>query len=133
MKSTSKEEFYEDTKRFYDAGLLRDVYVDDIKCICNASNNHYICFPYFKSEKSNSQIGFMFQAEHLKTLISDKFFIYKLIYEKDQDFINKWSCLTNDKLFNALLERKKQTDVEGPSKFVDLALEEEIMKKEKAK
>lgn len=133
MKLTSKEEFYRDTQRFFDAGLLKEVYSDDIKCICNACNSHYICFPYLKVDDLNSQMGLVCTEKAIKPMLSDANLIVKLLTNNDQKFIDTWCCYANDQLFNELLEIKKKTDIEGPSKFVDLELEDEIMQKGKTR
>lgn len=130
MRKTSVKEFSEDLKDFFDEGVISEVYSDDDKCLCNVANYCYICFPYYKDETLNSQIGLPISAESLKKMIDDRMYFYRATLSLGNN-INKSFLVFDDALLKKLLEKKKIYDVTGPSNYIDKEMEEEIMGKGK--
>ena len=130
MIKTSKEEFYIDLKKFYDSGILKDVYSSDNVCLCNASNYGYIAFPYMKIS-TGSQIGVSFNSKGLTKFINDPTYVYKKLLYGDQQYMKECLVIMNDYTFDKLAEYKKQTDLNGPNSAIDLDLEKQIMSNSK--
>ncbi len=117
-------EFYKTvTKRFFDEKLLTLLYEDEFFAMCNASNHCYLFFPYYIVDYAI----LLDQPNALRCML-DVFRYCVSIGNWDDEQFRKLTAIINDKLFNILKEVKEGTDLNGPSKFVDLELDKLILK-----
>ena len=119
--------FYTLSKRFFDIGLLREVYSSDTVSVCNIANSMYLAFPFAPIE-DNKVFGVPTNTRGLKKIIKNNNYVYRIIasYQNTPEYI----VLLNDKLIEAfwpLKEKMSEPGSESPD--VDLKFEEKLMKK----
>lgn len=124
---TKRTLFYTLSKRFFDLGLLREVYSTDTVSVCNLANSMYLAFP-FATIEDNNVCGLVIDTEGLKKVIKDNNYVYKIAtsYQKSPKYI----VPLNDKFVEVFLPIKEKRSAPGfESSNVDLKFEEELMKK----
>ena len=129
----NREQFEEQAKRFFDAGLLKRLYTTDEICICNAVNTTYMVFPYFSwdlPEKGEVQFGVRLPAWTIRKILDygDGYF-FALCDElmNRNTFSNRGEFLT-DAVFALMEISRKKREIEGLTPDIDLSLDEELLR-----
>ena len=122
-----KKQFDMISQRFFEAGLLSEVYRDDKVCICNMANSAYVAFFYDYLEKGVDRfMGIMFPGRFLKRVVDDPGYIIQSFQLVPNNELTKFVFKLNDVYFNEALKIKVQTDANGPYPGIDLEFEEKI-------
>lgn len=124
-----KEKFYEKTKLYFEEGLFKEIYSSDEISICNVCNTEYLVFIY-DLFNDGLEIGICIKQDIIPKIIEDNYLINKIYLSSSAE--EKSKCTIDIKQNYQLMKNlKQQTDVLGPSKNINLALEQELMSKNK--
>lgn len=130
MKRKSVEEFDSLLNRFYDHGLLKQVYSNGISEVCNVFNQYYIVFnKNMISQMGNDFIGFRVNANGLKNVMEDDDFIYGYFQNLTPKQKRELSVVLCEDYFKFLRSNKLKFEKLNPTTNVDLDLERELLSK----
>lgn len=122
-----KNQFYEDTKMFFQDGILTQIYETENFCICNMCNAAYVVYDFGKVAPGQSHNGLIASVNQVKEMIADEAFYVKWVTYLAEN--NKWQELSmplNDRSYVILSEFKRKADLSGPTNGVDLEFEASI-------
>lgn len=125
----NKEKFYNLSKDFFDAGIIREIYNSDNISICNICNATYVVFDYNLLKNLDYPIGFLFNQNGIKDVINNYEGYLALIASFDKADYKRSSIELSPDKFEKYLNLKNKMDIEGPGKDINYDFEEEIMKK----
>lgn len=122
------KEFYQLAHKFFNEGIIREVYFNDIFCICNVANCNYALFPFVDRPdfKKNGPVGLVISKSFVKLLVEDASNL-KFLSSVDSKKMYDMSFRLNDKNYLALKNDKLKTDLNGPAAGIDFDMEKEIM------
>ena len=129
-----KIEFEEMIRPFEEAGLLFVVYNDNYFSVCNLANTTYVLFSYdMLCEGKDNFVGILFNGKYLdKVIIHPELLLQDYVNSSEKERINMMVPL-NKASFEIMKEMKNKTDVSGPTKEINLELEQELMAKNKSR
>ncbi len=124
----SKAEFMSAISNYIEADLVRIIYSDNNISILNLANDVYAVSDY---NKNNAQqfYCFLISKKLINDLIEDYNFLYYILKEWGEKETYEQYYPFNESFYTALKKVKYNTDINGPSKLIDLALEKKIIKK----
>ena len=129
-----KELYYNLTKKYFDVGLMREVYISDRVSVCNLSNSFYVVVPFDLIQNNIPPVGAVTDKDGLKEIIKDDTYAYGLIDHYFKTKQDKYLIPINDDMFKIFMPIKQKRDAMGTvSDCIDLQLEEEIMARNKSK
>lgn len=125
-----KEKFYELMHEYFEKKIVREIYNSDDMCILNFSDLFYLGCPYFSAEDGKT-FGMMLGLESVPKIVKDNNLYFETLKSLDAITLDK---ITIDLSLENLpkLQEWLKSQV-SPSKFVNYALEEEIMNMTKNK
>lgn len=126
-----KDLYYKLTERYFDMGLLREVYSSDSVSVCNLANSFYLAVPF--EEIEDVVIGVVTNTEGLKKIIENNDYVYEMANDYLRGGRKKYIVQINDKLARAFLPIKQKRENPGcESPDVNLEFEEELKRKAKS-
>ena len=129
--SKEREKFYQDSKMFFETGVLTEIYSNDDFCICNISNQCYGVFPYV--EVSDIQTGVLMVPEHIKQIVYDNNMFNYIINNMDRNILEKRTIVLNKQMLESMINMKNKNDLQGPTTDIDFEMEQELMSKNKSR
>ncbi len=114
-------------QKFFDAGVLKEIYSSDKISICNVSNCCYGVFEYELSNQMNSPLAFSMESCYIEAIMEDNERFYKWLASLSEQDKNRRLISCNEKTFQSMLKKKQQTDITGP--LVPLEYEQELIEK----
>lgn len=127
MDLNEKEKFYESMKKFFDEGVLREVYSTDDFVICNAANSCYIVFDYKFSNQMPTPHAFNLAPGHVEPVMVDNTALYRWLDGMSKRKLKDNLVVCSDRMLEILKLQKQKTDLTGP--LVDLDLEQSLIEK----
>lgn len=122
--------FNELLNKYYENGLLKEVYRTEKAVVCNAFDQFYIAFSLDLVESFAQDFpGFTMNSTGLRNIVEDDMFViryYQNLSSEDQD---KVLVIFNENLFQHFLTHKEEFQKRSPK--VDLQFEQEVMEKGK--
>lgn len=127
-----REKFYILCEKFFKNDLVKEVYSTEDYSLCNISNKMYALIVDIDNEYGAA--GLFIDSENARRVVEYDDYFYKLIkhIKENNQFQDRLICL-NDSSFETILNHKKETDLTGPSEFVDLEFEAELKAKNKSR
>ena len=122
-----KIKYYSDLNKFFENRLAYEIYKSDKMSIVNLCDYFYVVSTYLTV--GNISFGFAMSLEAIKTIISDEQEIDRIILSLEMEQAEKMIVLYSDETFEKAKEIKKQTQLNGPTKDVDLVFEESLRRK----
>ena len=127
-----KKQFEQLVTPFVEAGLLKVIYNDENVSVCNLANTTYALFSYqMLCEGKENFVGILFNGKYLNKVVENPIILL-------QDYVNcnekqrvNMMVPLNQVSFKIMKDMKNKTDVFGPSKEINLELEQELMVKNK--
>jgi len=134
MKSMYTKQFEELSSSFFRDGLLKSVYSDENVNVCNLANTTYVLFSYDMMCKGKENfVGILFNGKYLQQVIENPVIILNnFINSNDKDRLEVMVPLNNSS-YQIMKQMKVNTDIHGPSKEINLQLEQELMAKNKSR
>ena len=130
----NKTKFYEILKKYFEVGVLNEIYSSDEISICNVSNYAYIVFCYDTLKAGIDNIGgFCMDKKVIPTIIENNNMFHAIVANWNEQIANDAFVKICDENFKIMCDLKKQTDINGPTNNIDLHMEEEIKIKNKSK
>jgi len=129
-----REKFYRDASLYFDNELVREIFYTDDFSICNIANTYYAIFFYPLSlsaifaNKKKGPVGLFVTPHFMRDIVCDPSSVSSLS-SVDEDTLVKHMFRLNQDNFLKFKQLKEKTDLDGPSSKIDLALEEELLKK----
>ncbi len=120
--------FRAQSKRFFDAGLLREIYCSDKLCICNMANQCYCVMNFIKTRQGVA--GLLISAQEAEKLAQDEGFMRSLLNMGKERFLERSFCL-DDKRFEIMMKFKMRNDAQGPTPDIDPEMEERVLAQHK--
>ena len=114
-------------QNFFDAGVLREIYYDNMISICNVSNSCYAIFDYVICKEMGIPCGFVLEACYLHNVMHNNVCFYKWIAQIPENERDQHVICCGEKTFAAMIKRKQQTDLKGP--LVNLEYEQKLIDK----
>ncbi len=124
-KKHDKKLFYEKARRFFDDGLMYEIYVSDTLCICNVANQCYAVFPYRGNGLGAD--GMFIGPAMIPKIIEDEGYLAARVAE-DRNLWTSLSILLDDTRYGNFRKFKKRNDITGPTSDIDLDMEERTKK-----
>jgi len=122
-----KTKFYEKTKLYFEEGLFKEIYSSDQISICNVSNTEYLAFIYDLFE-DDLEIGICIKPDIILKIVEDNYLINKMYLSSSRQ--EKSKCTIDIKQnYKLMKEMKQKTDILGPSKNINIELEQELIEK----
>ena len=126
--------FTEMLNKFYENGLLKEVYRSEKAIVCNVFNQYYIAFSLDIVEHYTKDFpGFiMLGSSGLLEILRKDNFVNEYCGYLTQEQKTRVQMFLNDDFFAQLLEKKEEFSQCPPPSKVDLVFEREVMEKGKA-
>ena len=121
------KKFYISMKKFFDAGLIKEIYVSKDLSICNISNCCYAIFDYDMCSETKVPFGIATEPKYLESIIEDNDRFYNWLNSMSKDDQKKLMIHCDERIFNIMLQEKQKTDRDGP--IVSLEYEQELIEK----
>ena len=124
---TKREEFLLENERFFEAGFIREIYANDEVSILNVCNSLYAATKYQKVDNSK-HLATLVGIEQIKEIVNDNIWLLKWMANLSHEDMKTVLMEFNDRTFEVMKGIKEQTDVTGPTQYIDLELEENLEK-----
>lgn len=124
----TREEFLSSIQEYIENDLVNVIYSNDNITIMNFANDVYALSEHGKNA-DNEFFSFLISKRSIIDFIEDNQLFFDSIKKMGHQKANKYYYPFNESLYNSLLKIKEITDINGPSKLIDLELEEEIKAK----
>lgn len=126
-----KEKFYNDSKVFFEENLLNELYSSENLSICNLANQCYGVFPYMDTKEG--QACLLVTSNQVQLIANDETFFNRLISGLDKKVLNERSIALNERTLELMRKMKATNDINGPTKDIDLEMEEQLKAKNKSR
>ena len=130
LNYNNRENFIKLTSKFFEAGLLKEIYNIGNVSICNMANTSYVLFSYdMYDENIQNYSGIMFNGKKIKEVVNNPELV--LIGFMNGDLNKKRNLLVplTEKSFSIMQDFKNKTDITGPTQDIDLEFEENLKQK----
>lgn len=122
--------FTELLNRFYENGLLKEVYSSKRALVCNAFDQFYIAFALdLMEDYTDAFPGFSINTNGLRYIVEDDTYVLRHFQALSDEDQNETLVLLNEKLLQFWLEKRSEFKQRPPK--VDLQFEQEVMAKGK--
>lgn len=130
LEMINANEFWQENRAFFDAGVLRMIYSTDTFCICNMCNSAYVTFDLVKLTGGETRFGLRTTLNQVKALVEDEgYYLRWLDHLKQNDSWQMRLVALDEATLAWMKTLKAQTDLTGPSSKVDLHLENRLYQK----
>lgn len=121
-------------QKFYDHGLLREVYRTELVIVCNAYNQFYLALDRKFIEKHPQKYAenipvFTMNSKGLKYLLEDDTFIKRYYINLPEEEQSSTLRFLDEQLFQSLMKRSSVLQQKPIPEHMDLDLEAELLKK----
>lgn len=124
LELINTNEFCQENRPFFDAGVLHVIYAGENFCICNMCNSSYVTFDLTKLLPGESRHGLRTTINQLKALAEDSgYYLRWLEYMRQNDTWQMRLVTLDEPTLEWMKYLKAQTDLSGPSGKVDLNYE----------
>lgn len=119
--------------KFYENGLLKEVYRSERAVVCNVFNQYYIAIPLdFLDLSPDGYVAYVMNSKGLRTILEDDDYILHHYKGLSEEMKEKSLAILDENLFRHMLEHKAEYAQRPTRESVDLAFEQEVMEKGKA-
>ena len=115
--------FYEQAKRFFDDGLMYEIYSNDRLCICNIANQCYAVFGFRRSKIG--PLGMFINPDMVMKIIEDKKYLYRLV-DTDRTKYAALAIILDDTRYAIFRKFKDRNELFGPSSDIDPEMEAKV-------
>lgn len=123
-------DFWQENRPFFDAGVLRIVYAGENFCVCNMCNSAYVTFDLVKIPAGETRYGLRTTVNQFKSMVDDgDYYLRWLEHLYQNDSWRKRLVALDHPTLAWMVGMKQFTDVEGPSDYVDLKLEDKLYRR----
>ncbi len=122
--NNKREVFLNNIKQFIENGLVTEVFHNDIISIFNCANTIYVVTAYDISESYNKYYGLILDKDLMDYLSESNDNYASFLRGISKDLFIKQYLLFSDHTFKRFKEMKENTDVNGPSQYIDFNYEE---------
>ena len=122
MSDFNKNEFNLKTRKYFEEGLMKKIYETEEFVLCNVANQVYLLFPHRYLD-----YGIVINKNNLGNCINNYREIIVALTKTDEKVFNANTVIINEKFYKFAKEMKAKNDIEGPSPYVDLELEQKVM------
>ena len=127
--NTNRLRFYQEIQKFFDRGLLKEIYKSDMVSICNLANSFYLVF-HFAFDADGTFFGVITESTTAKNIVQDNNAAIELLEYYIQSDQKRYVVPLNDSLIKYFLPIKAQREKEGSiSENIDLEFESEMIKR----
>jgi len=127
----NKDSFYDKAKDLFDLGLLKELVTTDQYSLCNLANSMYVLIYGLADEYGIG--GLFIEPEQAKKIAyNPDYFMKLMVFYKEHNALESRHVFLNQNTLDNIIKFKKQTDLEGPTKYVDLEFENELLEKSKS-
>ena len=123
LSSRNKKWFYEQAKRFFDDGLMYEIYASDRLCICNIANQCYAVFGFRRSKLG--PLGMFINPDMVMKIIEDKNYLYRLV-DSDRTKYTALAIILDDARYAIFQKFKERNALLGPSSDIDPEMEAKV-------
>ena len=117
-------EFWQENRPFFDAGVLRIIYSGEHFCICNMCNSAYVTFDLTKLLPEESRHGLRTTINQVKAMVEDPgYYLRWLEHMRQNDTWQMRLVALDAPTLEWMKSLKAHTDASGPSTKVDLKYE----------
>lgn len=120
-----KQGFYEEAKKFFDEGIIYEIYSTDDFCICNVADTSYAAFIYKKSNIGFT--GLLLSSSGVKKIVKDNSYLGKLVNSMDDEFFRKMLIALDDKTLDFLRKVKNERKIDRDNPKIDYSMEQELI------
>ena len=121
------EKFYISMKKFFDAGVLKEIYSSNDLSICNISNCCYAAFDYDMCSQTKVPFGIVLEPKYLNSIMEDNNRFYNWLNTISKEEQQKLMIHCDERNFNIMLQEKQKTDKNGS--IISLEYEQELIEK----
>jgi hypothetical protein len=125
-----RENFIKLTSKFFEAGLLKEIYNVGNVSICNMADTSYVLFSYdMYDENTKNYSGIMFNGKKIREVVNNPELV--LIGFMNGDLNKKRNLLVplTERSFSIMKGLKSKTDITGPTQDIDLEFEDSLKQK----
>lgn len=127
-------EFEEMLNKFYNHGLLKEVYSSDKTKICNAFDQFYVAFNLDMQAELTSQFaGFKMGSATLKRVVEDEGYVIDYFNALSPETQQKIVLPLDEQLFNFWMANKEAFSRKPPNPKLDLAYEHQLIAEQERK
>ena len=119
----NKKWFYQNAKRFFDDGLMYEIYSSDRLCICNIANQCYGVFGFSRSKLG--PLGMYINPDMVMNIIEDKNYLYRLV-DADRSKYTALAVILDDTRYAIFKKFRDRNALLGPSSDIDPELEAKV-------
>lgn len=131
---TNKEKFLQFAQPYFDAELIREIASTDNLMICNLCDRFYVAYIYeLMNNSTKFTHGVIINKDFIKEILEDDNNIILGFPRLSKSEQQKLLIELSPEKYQVMLQLKEKTNREGPSKFIDYQLEQELMAKNKSR
>ena len=130
-----KERFYVLSQKFFDSGILKEIYQGESFSVCNILNMGYWLFDFYAvSDKKNDPYGIFFAKDTIIKIIEDPAYYYTyLLPNVPDEYLKKTSFFLDENSFEVLESNKDYLMKSKPNVNIDFDWEERLRNKNNSK
>ncbi len=130
LELITPQEFWQENRTFFSAGLLRIVHSTGKFIVCNLCAATYVTFDLVKLPAGESRHGLRTTISQFKAMVDDPdYYIRWLDHLYQNDAWRKRLVSLDDQTLSWMQNMKAYTDANGPSRFVDPAFEDQLFRR----
>ena len=131
----TREKFLERYQKLFDEGLIEEIFHNKSISILNCADTYYMVTNYLRTP--NEYYGLVINAESAEIISEAEENYYYYIKRMGKDLYRRQFLEFGDrpghKTYDLLVEFKKNTQLNGPSKYIDKELDERLKAKMKSR
>ena len=125
---TEREKFLLENERFFESGFIREIYGNEDVSILNVCNSLYVATKYQKLEGYNHTATIV-GIDQIKEIVENNSYLINWMSRLSREDMKKVLMEFNDRTFEVMKKIKGETDITGPTQYIDLELEENLKQK----
>ena len=123
-------EFWQENRTFFDAGVLRIVYAAENFCVCNMCESAYITFDLVRIAPQETRYGLRTTVNQFKSMADDEdYYLRWLEHLYEKGTWQKRLVALDQPTLSWMISMKQFTDAEGPGAHVDVKFEEKLQRR----
>ena len=123
-KKRTREEFLEETVRFFDNGMIRELYYNDAVSILNIADMTYAVTDY--TRLSSGYVGWIFDSATINYISSYDYAFYTVCSTMSRKAAINQLLIFDDCNYNKMCQYYEYRKQNGPSRDIDRKLEKEL-------
>jgi hypothetical protein len=127
---TKNEKFNEMLNRFYENGLMKEVYASEHAIVCNILDQLYVVFNVFVMDEWKNEYGypgFIVNSRGLRNILKDDVYVHAHYLSLPEKMQRDYLLVLNEKFYRHMVDNKERLSQKPPNPEIDLEFEKAVI------